>query len=61
MEAYHWVISEIWRGFVRRRSGRRALPARYVDGIEVLCHLRHHGGIQTPVREAGISILYTVQ
>jgi hypothetical protein len=36
------------------------LPARDVDGVEVLCHLGYHNRVETAVCVAGIAALQIV-
>ena len=50
--AYHGVISKIGGRLIGRGSSGRALPARDIDGVKVLCHLGDHCGFETAVGEA---------
>ena len=59
--AYHWVVRKIWGWLICGRSGRRALPARHIDSIEIFGHLGEHSRFQAAVGEAGISILISNQ
>lgn len=40
------VVGEVGSRFVARRSGRRALPSRDVNGVEVLGHLGDLDGVE---------------
>ena len=51
------VISKIRAGLVACRGGRRRLPARDIDGVKVLRHLRDHGRVEAAIRVAGITVL----
>lgn len=46
---HHRIVCKVGRGFVGRRSGGGALPARNVNGVEVLGHLGDHGGFETTI------------
>ena len=54
---YHWVVRKIWRGFIRRRSSRRTLPAGDIYSVKVLGHLREHGRLQASIGKTRIAIL----
>lgn len=41
------VVGQVGTGLVGRRRRRRRLPARDVDRVEVLCHLRHLDRVET--------------
>ena len=45
-QANHWIIGEIGTWFIRSGRGGRALPARHIDSLQVLCHLSDLNGIQ---------------
>lgn len=55
--SYIGVVREIRTGLVRCRGGRRRLPPRYVDSVEVLGHLGDHGGLQAAIGVAGVLAL----
>jgi hypothetical protein len=48
-DSVHRVVCKVGGGFVGRRSGGRALPARNVNGIKVFGHLGDHGGFETAI------------
>ena len=35
------------------------MPARDIDGVQVLGHLGDHGGFETAIGEAGLLVLYS--
>lgn len=51
------VVCKIRAGLVGGRGGRGALPSGHIDGVEVLCHLGDHDGIETAVGVAHILVL----
>ena len=57
----HRVIGEIWGRLVRRGSSGRTLPARHVDCVEILGHLREHRWFQASICEARILVLQGVR
>ena len=56
----HRIVCKVWRGFVSGGSCGRALPARNVDRIKILCHLSKHCRVKAAICEAGITILLLV-
>lgn len=54
-ETYHGIISQVGTGLVGAAGRRGALPARHIDGVEVLGHLGDHDGVQTAVGGAGLA------
>ena len=61
IQTHHRVVCKIGGGFIGRGGGRRALPARDIDGVQVLGHLGDHGGFETAIGEAGLLVLYTAK
>jgi len=54
------IISKVGRGFVCGGSRRGTLPARDVNSVEILRHLRKHRWLEASVCEASIAILRTI-
>lgn len=59
-DSVHGVISQIGAGLVGRRGGGGALPARDVDGLDVLGHLSDLDGIQSTEGVGGGLVLAVV-